>query len=445
MIKPMRKLSSSFAFILLAFVAIFATSANAQQSLKIDIVGGVKTATPITVVPFALQGGTQPPTDVADVIHNDFNRSGKFRALDKASIVELPSQGSDIKFATWRLLKQDYIVVGRLNDAGNGMVQVEYELWDVNKQQSLLSQSMQPVPVGDLRNVAHQIADAIYEKITGVRGAFFTRIAYITAVGLGNNTSYSLLVADSDGFNPQVVARSKESLLSPAWSPDGKKIAYVSFESGNSNIYVQDITTGSRQLVESHPKGINGAPAWSPDGSKLAVALSFSGNLNIYVLNMASRQETRVTSDNLAINTQPVWSPDGQTIYFTSDRSGKPQIYQVSASGGSATRISFQGQSNQNVSVSYDGKQIAMVQGNGNVYRIGIADQTLGGQVHFVSPGPFDESPSFAPNASMLLYAATEGTRGVLYSVSADGNVRQRLVLSDGDVREPAWGPYRER
>jgi len=445
MIKPMRKLSSRFAFIMLAFVAIFATSANAQQSLKIDIVGGVRTATPITVVPFALQGGSQPPTDVADVIHNDFNRSGKFRALDKASIVELPSQGSDIKFATWRLLKQDYIVVGRIKDAGGGMVQVEYELWDVNKQQSLLSQAMQPAPVGDLRNVAHQIADAIYQKITGVRGAFWTRIAYITAVGLGNNTSYSLLVADSDGFNPQVVARSKESLLSPSWSPDGKKIAYVSFESGNSNIYVQDITTGSRQLVESHPKGINGAPAWSPDGSKLAVALSFSGNLNIYVLDMASRQETRVTSNNLAINTQPVWAPDGQSIYFTSDRSGRPQIYQTPVSGGTATRISFQGQNNQNVSVSYDGKQIAMVQGNGNVYRIAIADQSLGGQVRYVSPGPYDESPSFAPNASMLLYAATEGTRGVLYSVSADGNVRQRLVLSDGDVREPSWGPYRER
>jgi len=445
MIKPMRKLNSRLAFILLAFVAIFATSANAQQSLKIDIVGGVKTATPITVVPFALQGGSPPPTDVADVIHNDFNRSGKFRALDKSSIVEFPSQGSDIKFDTWRLLKQDYIVVGRIKDAGNGMVQVEYELWDVNKQQSLLSQAMQPAPVGDLRNVAHQIADAIYQKITGVRGAFWTRIAYITAVGLGNNTTYSLLVADSDGFNPQVVARSKESLLSPAWSPDGKKIAYVSFESGNSNIYVQDITTGSRQLVESHPKGINGAPAWSPDGSKLAVALSFSGNLNIYVLNMASRQETRVTSDNLSINTQPVWSPDGQSIYFTSDRSGRPQIYQTSASGGGATRISFQGQNNQNVAVGYDGKQIAMVQGNGNVYRIAIMDQSLGGQVRFVSPGPYDESPSFAPNASMLLYAATDGTRGVLYSVSADGNVRQRLVLSDGDVREPSWGPYRER
>jgi TolB protein len=442
----MRKFSSRFAVILLAFVAIFATSVDARQSLNIDIVGGVKTATPIAVVPFALEGGSPLPTDIADVIHNDFNRSGRFRALDKGSLVEAPSQGSDIRFATWRLLKQDFIVVGRVKDTGNGMVQVAYELWDVNRQQSLLSQAMPSAPAGDLRNVAHQIADAIYQKITGVRGAFWTRIAYITAVGFGDNTRYSLVVADSDGFNPQVVAGpTKASLLSPSWSPDGKKIAYVSFESGNSNIYVQDITTRSRLLVEAHSKGINGAPAWSPDGRKLAVALSFSGNLKIYALDMISRRETQITPDNLSINTQPVWAPDGQNIYFTSDRSSKPQIYQVPASGGTATRISFQGQSNQNVAVSYDGKQIAMVQGNGNVYRIAIADQSLGGQVRYVSPGPYDESPSFAPNASMLLYAATEGTRGVLYSVSADGNVRQRLVLSDGDVREPSWGPYRER
>jgi TolB protein len=444
MIKPMCKLSSCFAIVLLAFVAICTASVDAKQSLNVDILIGVPTATPITVVPF-MQGGSPLPTDIADVIHNDFNRSGKFRVLDKGSIVESPSQGSDIRFATWRLLKQDFIVIGRVKDAGNGMMQVEYELWDVNKQQSLLSQAMPPVPAGDLRNIAHQIADVIYQKITGVRGAFWTRVAYITAVGLGNNTAYSLVVADSDGFNPQVVAGpTKASLLSPSWSPDGKKIAYVSFESGNSNIYVQDLTTGSRQLVEAHAKGINGAPAWSPDGGKLAVALSFSGNLNIYALDMASRHETRITSDNLSINTQPVWAPDGQSIYFTSDRSGKPQIYQIPAGGGIATRVSFQGQSNQNVAVSYDVKQIAMVQGNGNTYRIAITDQTLGGQVRFVSPGPYDESPSFAPNASMLLYAATEGTHGVLYSVSDDGNVRQRLVLSDGDVREPSWGPYRE-
>lgn len=442
MIKPMRKLSSSFAVILLAIAALLAGPA-AAQSLNVDIVGGVKTATPIVVVPFAQAGGAPLSTDVADVIRNDFNRSGKFRSLAKSDIVEFPARGADIKFATWRLLKQDYITVGRISDAGGGMLRIEYELWDVNKQASLLAQAF-TVPAGDLRGVAHQIADQIYEKITGVRGAFWTRIAYITAVGLGNNTTYSLLVADSDGYNPQVVARSKESLLSPSWSPDGRKLAYVSFESGNSNIYVQDITTGSRQLVESHRKGINGAPAWSPDGSKLAVALSYVGNLELFVLDLASRQETRLTN-SLSIDTEPVWAPDGQSIYFTSDRSGRPQIYQLPASGGSAQRVSFQGQNNAEASVSYDGKQIAMVQGNGNVYRIVVMDRSLGDQVRPLSPGPIDESPSFAPNASMLLYAATEGRRGVLYAVSADGLVRQRLVLSDGDVREPAWGPYRQR
>jgi TolB protein len=442
MIKPMRKFSSSLAILLLAAAALFVGPVSAQ-SLNVDIVGGVKTATPIVVVPFSTPGGSPLATDLADVIRNDFNRSGKFRSLAKSDIVEFPTKGADIKFATWRLLKQDYITVGRITDAGSGTLRIEYELWDVNKQQSLLAQAF-TVPAGDLRGVAHQIADQIYEKITGVRGAFWTRIAYITAVGLGNNTSYSLIVADSDGFNPQVVARSKESLLSPSWSPDGKKIAYVSFESGNSNIYVQDITTGSRQLVESHKKGINGAPAWSPDGRKLAVALSYVGNLEIFTLDLASHQETRLTN-SLSIDTEPVWAPDGQAIYFTSDRSGRPQVYKIGASGGTPERITFQGQNNGNASVSYDGKQIAMVQGNGNVYRIAIMDRSLGDQVRSLSPGPIDESPSFAPNASMLLYAATEGRRGVLYAVSADGLVRQRLVLSDGDVREPAWGPYRQR
>ncbi|MFC4765138.1 Tol-Pal system beta propeller repeat protein TolB [Dyella koreensis] len=438
----MRKLSSVFASVLLSVSALFAGTA-AAQSLNVDIVGGLKTATPIAVVPFAQAGGAPLPTDVADVIRNDFNRSGKFRSLAKSEIVETPSKGSDIKFPTWRLLKQDFLTIGRISDAGGGMLRVEYELWDVNKQQSMLAQAF-TAPAGDLRGVAHQIADQIYEKITGVRGAFWTRIAYITAVGLGNNTTYALIVADSDGYNPQVVARSRESLLSPHWSPDGKKIAYVSFESGNSAIYVQDITTGSRQLVSARPRGINSAPAWSPDGSKLAISLSYSGNPEIYVMDVASRQETRLTK-TLSINTEPVWSPDGQSIYFTSDRSGRPQIYQTPASGGGATRISFQGQNNLSADVSYDGKQIAMVQGNGNVYRIAVMDRSLGGQVRFLSPGPIDESPSFAPNASMLLYAATEGRRGVLYAVSADGQVRQRLVLSDGDVREPSWGPYRQR
>lgn len=426
-------------------LACCATPLFAQGGgLTLEIANGNASALPIAVIPFQWQGGGAPPeTTVSDIVANDLNRCGQFRALPKSDIVESPARGSEIKFPTWRLLKQDFLTIGRISDAGGGMLRVEYELWDVNKQQSLLAQAF-TAPAGDLRGVAHQIADQIYEKITGVRGAFWTRIAYITAVGLGNNTTYSLIVADSDGFNPQVVARSRESLLSPHWSPDGKKIAYVSFESGNSAIYVQDITTGQRQLVSARPRGINSAPAWSPDGSKLAISLSYSGNPEIYVMDVASRQETRLTK-TLSINTEPVWSPDGQSIYFTSDRSGRPQIYQVPASGGGATRISFQGQNNLSADVSYDGKQIAMVQGNGNVYRIAVMDRSLGGQVRFLSPGPIDESPSFAPNASMLLYAATEGRRGVLYAVSADGQVRQRLVLADGDVREPSWGPYRQR
>jgi len=442
MIPTMRKLSQRFALVLLAAAALVSGSV-AAQSLNVDIVGGLKSATPIAVVPFAQAGGAPLPTDIADVISADFNRSGKFRSLDKKDMVETPSKGADIKFATWRLLKQNYITVGRVIDAGGGSLRVEYELWDVNRQQSLLAQAF-TAPAGDLRGVAHQIADQIYEKITGVRGAFWTRIAYVTSVGVGNNANYSLIVADSDGFNPQVVARSRESLLSPAWSPDGRKIAYVSFESGNSAVYLQDIGTGSRQLLASHPRGINSAPSFSPDGSKLAVSLSYVGNPEIFVIDIASKQERRVTN-NFAIDTEPTFTPDGQSIIFTSDRSGKPQLYQTSVAGGDAQRLTFSGGFNASPSISFDGKQIAMVQGNGNVYRIVIMDRSLGGQVRPVSPGNVDDAPSFAPNASMLLYAASQGTRGVLYAVSADGLVRQRLVLSDGDVREPAWGPYRQR
>jgi TolB protein len=444
MMSPMRKPNLLYSLILLLATVLFAGPAAAQQSgLDIQIVGGVKTATPIAVVPFAQPGVAPLPTDVADVIRNDLNRCGKFRALAKSDIVEFPAKGADIKFATWRLLKQDYITVGSISDAGGGMLKINYELWDVNKQQNLLAQSY-TAPPGDLRGVAHQIADAIYQKITGVRGAFWTRIAYITQVGLGDNMTYSLVVADSDGYNPQVVARSHESLMSPAWSPDGKKIAYVSFESGNSQIYVQDLTTGARQLVESHAKGINGAPAWSPDGKKLAVALSYVGNLELFVLDLATHQETRLTH-NLAIDTEPVWSPDGQTIYFTSDRSGRAQIYKIPASGGTGERVSFQGQSNSNSNISYDGKELAMVQSNGNVFRIAVMDLGLGGQVHYLSPGPLDFGPSWAPNASMLLYGATEGPRGVLYATSADGMVRQRLALANGSVSDPSWGPYRQQ
>jgi TolB protein len=412
------------------------------ESLTLEIPNGNASAIPIVVVPFKFEGTTQPPdTDVADVIRGDLNRSGQFRSLAKGDIVEFPVRGEEIKYPTWRMLKQDYIVVGREVESAGGDVRVEFQLYTVGSQQQLLALAISGQR-SDLRGVAHQVADLIYEKITGVRGAFWTRIAYVTSKGSGDGASFDLMVADSDGFNPQNVVHSRQPLMSPAWSPDGRKIAYVSFERGNSSIYIQEIATGSREVVSAN-KGINGAPAFSPDGTRLALALSNGINPDIYVMDLASRHSTQITK-HFAIDTEPVWMPDGQSLVFTSDRSGKAQIYQAPAAGGDATRITFQGESNARASVSYDGKKIAVAQGNGNVYRIAVLDRATG-DAKPVSVGNLDESPSFAPNASMILYAATEGPRGVLYAVSANGQVRQRLVLADGDVREPAWSPYRQR
>lgn len=415
------------------------------QALEIDIVGGSAAALPITVVPFQYLGtSVAPDTDVSAVVRADLNRSGQFRALSEQDIVEKPLRGNEINFATWRLLKQDFIVVGRVLDNPDGGYRVEFELFDVARQERLLGLALGGRPQG-MRDVAHQIADQIYEKVLGIRGAFWTRIAYVTSVGVGQNIQYALMVADADGYNPQTVVRSREPLLSPAWSPDGRRLAYVSFERGNSSIYLQEIATGAREVIASF-RGINGAPSFSPDGSRLALTLSRTGNPEIYVMDLASRNLTQITN-HWAIDTEPVWAPDGQSLYFTSDRGGKPQIYQVPAGGGDATRATFQGEYNARATVGPEGKKLAVAQGAGNVYRIAVLDRSLGGQGRWqtLSPGNLDESPSFAPNGSMIIYAAREGARGVLYAVSADGRVRQRLVLADGDVREPAWSPFRQR
>lgn len=415
------------------------------QGLDIGLVTGNEAALPIAVVPMPYLGtSVAPDTDIGAVIRADLNRSGQFRALSEQDVIEKPIRGSEIKFPTWRVLKQDFVVVGRVLDNPDGGYRVEYELWDVAKQERLLGLAVGGRARG-MRDVAHQIADQVYEKILGVRGAFWTRIAYVTANGVGGNIQYALMIADSDGFNPQTVVRSREPLLSPAWSPDGRKLAYVSFERGNSTIYIQEIATGAREVVASF-RGINGAPSFSPDGRRLALTLSRTGNPEIYVMDLASKGLTQITR-HYGIDTEAVWMADGQSLVFTSDRAGKPQLYQVPAGGGEATRLSFQGDSNAKASISFDGKKIAMAQGNGNVYRIAVLDRSFGGAGRWqtLSPGNLDESPSFAPNASMLLYATKEGSRGVLYAVSADGRVRQRLVLADGDVREPAWSPYRQR
>lgn len=421
--------------LLLPACAVLAQS----RSLEIDIVGGNAAALPITVVPF---GGNCGETDVGGVVRADLGRSGQFRSPDPASLPERPTQGSEVAYPTWRMLKQDYLLIGRCVPGGDGY-RTEYELFDVAKQERLLGFAL-TAPAGAMRDVAHQISDAVYEKILGVPGAFWTRIAYVTASGLGRSTRYALVVADSDGYNPRTVVNSTEPLLSPSWSPDGRKLAYVSFEGGNSGIWIQDIATGSRDKVTSF-RGINGAPAFSPDGGRLAMTLSKGGNPDIYVMDLGSKHLTQLTN-HFGIDTEPTWSHDGATLYFTSDRGGRPQIYQMRASGGSATRVSFDGSYNASPSLSSDDKKLATAQGAGNTYRIALMDRSTGGaRWSMLSPGSLDESPSFAPNGAMLLYAAREGRRGVLYAVSADGRVRQRLTLGDGDVREPAWSPYRKR
>ena len=366
----------------------------AQAQLQIEIISGNASALPIAIVPFAWEESSPPPvTGVAEIVANDLYRSGLFDPIDEEDMVDRPSDEDSIRFGTWRLLKVDYILVGKVrSQLGGEGHELIYQLFDVHTGDRLLSQ-VTTVGPGDLRFGAHRVADAVYQALTGVPGAFSTRIAYVTATGLGNDLHYELVVADADGFSPQSIVGSSEPLLSPAWSPDGRILAYVSFEKGNSAIYSQDVATGSRELLSSGP-GINGAPSFSPDGRKLALTLSRTGNPEIYVRDLTTGQQSQLTN-HWAIDTEAVWSPDGSTIYFTSDRGGKPQIYRVSSSGGNPERVTPSGDYNARASISPDGRRIAVAQGRGNEYRIAVWD-TESQRFTVLTPGVLDESPSFA-------------------------------------------------
>jgi len=424
--------------LLILFIGLMALQ-TAQAQLEIEIISGNASALPIAIVPFDWQDDTQPPaTSVDQIVSGDLYRSGLFDPMDVADMAERPTEEEAVRFGNWRLLKVDYIVIGKVRTPADGQgYELVYQLFDVHTQEMLLSR-ITAVGPGDLRFGAHRVADSIYEALTGVPGAFSTRIAYITSTGLGNDQRYELVVADADGFAPQSIVGSPEPLLSPAWSPDGRHLAYVSFEQGNSAIYMQNVSTGARELI-SGGRGINGAPSFSPDGKKMALTLSKSGNPEIYVRDMATGRLQQITQ-HWSIDTEPVWSPDGRYIYFTSDRGGRPQIYRVPPGGGSPSRVTLEGDYNARASISPNGRRIAVAQGRGNEYRIAIWDIETE-RFTILTPGTLDESPSFAPNGSMILYATREGSRGVLSAVSADGNVRQRLILSEGDVREPAWSP----
>jgi len=413
---------------------------NLYAELIIEVTGGIQGALPIAVVPFGWQGGgPKPGEDVASIVDADLKRSGRFKTLPSKDMIASPHTGAGVDFRDWKVLGMESLVVGQVKPNGVGGYIVRFQLFDVFKGEQLAGYSI-PTTARDLRATAHHISDLIYEKLTGQRGAFATRVAYITSiVQPTGKRKITLQVADADGYHPQTIVTSTEPLMSPAWSPDGLKLAYVSFEKGRPSIFIQEVYTGKRQRVASF-KGINGAPAWSPDGRKLALTLSKDGNPDIFILDLARRTLRPLTRDP-AIDTEPAWSPDGRHIIWTSDRGSRPQIYRMPSGGGKAERITFEGKYNARASYSPDGKLITMVTQVGPDFRIGVLDLESF-QLQVLSDGALDESPSFAPNGSMVIYAIKVKGQAELAAVSVDGRVRQRLALQVGDVREPVWAPY---
>ncbi|MBB1091997.1 Tol-Pal system beta propeller repeat protein TolB [Rhodopseudomonas palustris] len=406
---------------------------TAEAKLTIDITGGVEGAQPIAVVPF----GNTGTVDMAAIIAADLARTGRFQPLARSDMVKTPHTEQEIDFPGWQLLSTTSLVVGRILPGAAGSYQVEFGLFDVFSGKKLLSRT-QPSSARGLRLTAHRIADEIYHALTGERGVFAGRIAYITSRGRGAKERVMLRVAEADGHNPQTIVDSADPLMSPAWSPDGRRLAYVSFEGRQASIYVQDLASGRRQRVASH-QGINGSPAFSPDGSRLAVTLSKDGNPEIYVISVDGGQMTRITN-HPAIDTEPAWSPDGRTLVFTSDRGGQPQIYRTSASGGAAQRVTFEGDYNAAANFSPDGRTLVLVTRVGKQFRIATVSAANGGGRRFLSGGPLDESPSFAPNGSMVVYGSQNGGRGVLVVTPIAGGASQRLT-QDGEAREPSWSP----
>jgi TolB protein len=420
---------------LLLFVAV-----RAEAQLVIEITEYAGKQTPVAVVPFGWEGdGETAPYDIAAVITADLKRSGRFAPIAEGDMLQKPTTGVEVDFDDWSILAVEAVVVGKVTQTDLNAYSVQFQLFDVFRGEQLVAYRM-PASRGTMRRVGHRAADMIYEKLTGIPGVFGTKVAYVTAEGREDNPLYTLVVADADGENENTIMESTDPIMSPAWSPDSRRLAYVSFENNISTIYVQTLRTGNRIKVSSLP-GINGAPAFSPDGRKLVLTLGgVDGNLDIHILDLASRELTRLTT-NRAIDTEGTWSPDGRSIYFTSDRSGGPQIYRVRVNGGSPERISFEGSYNARPRLSPDGSKLALVHLDRGNYRIAVLDLDSR-DLLVVSGGRQDESPSFAPNSDSLIYATRQGRNGVLETVSADGLVRQRLAPGRGDVREPVWSPF---
>ena len=414
------------------FVAVFALShmANADDEVRIVIDQGVDGARPIAVVPFA----GSAPENIGQIVADDLRNSGKFNPIPVSQMPQQPTSAAEVNAQAWSNLGIDAIVVGQVTPAANGYT-VSYQLVDTvgatGSAGAVLMQNSYTVPSNALRFGAHTVSDEVFEKLTGIRGAFRTKIAYVVQKN-GGSKPYEVRVADYDGHNQFIVATSSQPFMSPAWSPNGQTLAYVSFENKKSQLVVHNLATNARKVVASFP-GHNGAPAFSPDGSRLAFASSKDGVLNIYVMSANGGAPTQLTSGS-GNNTEPAWSPDGNSILFTSDRSGSPQVYRMSANGGGATPVGGRG----SAQISADGKTMVMINGNNNVVKQDLET----GSSEVLSTSFLGESPSISPNGIMIIYSSTQGLGKVLQLVSADGRFKASLPGSNGQVKFPAWSPY---
>ena len=416
----------------LALTALCAAPVSAQ--LNIEVVGAGMQRISVAVPNFG--GDESLGREIATTVRNDLNSSGLFKIINTDSLVA--EENVSVDFNAWKSRGADALATATASRPGS-QIEVRVRVADIIKR-GALGNTVVTVPGNNPRLAGHKVADFIYQKLTGQPGYFSSRIAYVLKQGTGNNAQYQLVVADADGQNPVPVLKDKQPIISPAWSPDGTKLAYVSFGKNKPIIYEQTLKTGHQRPVASF-RGSNSAPAYSPDGSRLVVALSREGGTQLYSINLATLQSTRITNTS-GIDTEPAFSPDGQWLYFTSDRGGSPQIYRMPANGGSAQRISFDGNYNVTARPSPDGRTLAFITRRDGGFRVATLDLATR-QVTVLTDSQRDESPTFAPNGQMILYATILGGRGVLAAVSADGQIRQKLSAVNGDAREPAWGPNR--
>jgi TolB protein len=430
---------SSLIYLVLAL--IFSLRLSAAE-LNIEITRGVDNPIPVAVVPFAWDGANLLEEDIAQIISSNLEQVGEFRALSRTNMLSLPSEEREVHYRDWRILAQQYLVVGKVSQVPGGqMVQVQWEFFDINRERKVLGEVLTG-SMTQLRDIAHEISDVVYQEITGRRGAFSTKIMYVSAEGPIGSTIFKLHYADYDGRRAQILLESREPIMSPAWSPDGGQIAYVSFETDLPRIYIQDLSTGQRRQVTNFP-GINSSPVWSPDASKLAMVLSKDGSPDIYVLDLATN-ELRQLTDHPRAETEPAWTLDSNSVIFTSDRTGQPQIYKVDATGGLPERMTFDCFYCAKAQFLPDGVNLVHVRREtrqDNSYGIAILNVQTS-RVIKLTETALDESPSVAPNGSMIMFGTTAGGRGVLDAVSIDGRVKFRLPSTQGDVREPSWSPY---